>query len=145
MSRRLARRSRRLPILVALAVLALGRPSGAAPSDSTGNELGRQLYVKYCSACHGEGGKGDGVISQLMHPAPPDLTQIAKKENGKFPFYDVIRQIDGRETLRAHGNSDMPVWGEVFQAEEGDSPAKQAVARGKAMLIADYLERIQVK
>ena len=145
MSRRIARRSSRLSILAALAVLALGRPCGAAPSDSMENDLGRQLYLKYCSACHGEAGKGDGVVSQLMRPAPPDLTQIAKKENGKFPFYDVIRQIDGRETLRAHGNSNMPVWGEVFQADQGDSPAKQAVARGRAMLIAEYLERIQAK
>jgi hypothetical protein len=101
--------------------------------------------LRYCSACHGESGTGDGVVSQLMRPKPADLTQLAKQAGGKFPFYEVIRTIDGRETLRAHGNSDMPVWGEVFAGEEGESADRQEIARGKAVLITDYLESIQQK
>ena len=84
------------------------------------HQMGKQLYASYCSACHGENGKGDGVVSQFMHPKPADLTQLAKRAGGKFQFYDVVRTIDGRETLRAHGDPDMPVWGEVFVAEDGD-------------------------
>jgi len=114
-------------------------------SASQAQGWGKNLYMQYCSACHGPGGKGDGVLSNLMHPKPPDLTQLAKKSGGTFPFYGVIRIIDGRETVRAHGNSDMPVWGARFQAEDSGSPDAQAIARGKVVLIADYLESIQEK
>lgn len=109
------------------------------------HEIGKQLYARYCSACHGEGGKGDGVVSQFMRPKPADLTQLAKRAGGKYPFYEVVQTIDGRETLRAHGDPDMPVWGELFVAEEGASPDRQAIARGKVVLITDYLESIQQK
>jgi hypothetical protein len=80
-----------------------------------------------------------------MQPRPPDLTQLARKHGGKFPFYEVIRMIDGRETVRAHGDSAMPVWGTVFAGEEGAAPDAQLVARGKVVVITDYLERIQQK
>src|ERR1051325_495677 len=112
---------------------------------ASADDYGRKFYLRYCSACHGEGGKGDGVVSQAMQPKPADLTQLAKKASGKFPFYDVIRIIDGRETVRAHGDSNMPVWGDLFRAEEGSSAEAQAVARGKVVLIADYLESVQQK
>ena len=137
------RGSRTLHVLPMLAIVAVGVSAGV--TRSAAEDLGRGIYLKYCSACHGEGGKGDGVVSQLMLPKPPDLTQLARKASGKFPFYDVVQRIDGRETLRAHGDAAMPVWGVVFQAEEGESPDAQAIARGKVVLIADYLERIQQK
>jgi mono/diheme cytochrome c family protein len=124
--------------IVALALSALARPG-------SGEEFGPRLFGKYCSACHGPGGKGDGIVAQLMQPKPPDLTQLAKKNGGKFPYYEVIRLVDGRETVRAHGDSDMPVWGERFAAEEGGGPDAQAVARGKVVLIVDFLEKIQQK
>jgi mono/diheme cytochrome c family protein len=126
-------------IALALATAALSSPSAAE------DDMGKPLYLRYCSACHGPGGKGDGIVSQLMTPKPIDLTLLAKQAGGKYPFYDVIRRIDGRETVRAHGDSDMPVWGEVFEAEENAAPGAQAVARGKAVLIADYLGTIQQK
>ena len=124
-----------------VAVLSLA----ALVDRSAGEDYGARLYGQHCSACHGAEGKGDGIVSQLMQPKPPDLTQLAKKNGGKFPFYEIIQLVDGRETLRAHGKSDMPVWGEVFAADEGSTPEAQAVARGKVVLIVDHLERIQQK
>ncbi len=122
--------------LIVLPALALGDESA---------EYGKKLYGRYCSACHGSGGKGDGVVSQFMRPKPADLTQLAKKAGGKFPYYEVMRTIDGRETVRAHGDPDMPVWGVLFAEEEGNSPERHAVARGKVVLITDYIESIQEK
>jgi mono/diheme cytochrome c family protein len=142
MTKRIDLRSRTLHALAVLGVAALAVSAGVASADE---DLGRGLYLRYCSACHGEGAKGDGVVSQLMRPKPPDLTQLASKAKGKFPFYDVVRQIDGRETIRAHGGSTMPVWGVVFRSEEGESTGAEAVVRGKVVLITDYLERIQQK
>jgi hypothetical protein len=80
-----------------------------------------------------------------MNPRPSDLTQLAKKNKGEFPFMRVLRIIDGRETLRAHGDPDMPVWGEIFAMEAPGSLQKEATIRGKVLLITEYLESIQEK
>jgi mono/diheme cytochrome c family protein len=128
-----------LPLLGTL--LLLSTMAAAGESD----EYGKQLYGRYCSACHGAGGRGDGVVSQLMQPKPADLTQLAKQAGGKFPYYEVMRTIDGRETVRAHGDAAMPVWGTLFTEEEGESPKRYAVARGKVVLITDYVESLQQK
>lgn len=120
----------------------------AEPQRSLGDEPAnpaRTTYLRYCSACHGESGKGDGVVSQLMRPKPTDLTKLAKENKGEFPYARIMRVIDGRETVRAHGDPDMPVWGEIFQLEHGMTPDMQARVRGTLMLIVDHLSSIQVK
>ena len=106
---------------------------------------GKGTYLKYCSACHGPGGKGDGVVSQNLNPKPIDLTQLAKKAGGEFPTLKVIKAIDGRETPRAHGDSAMPVWGELFKSETGGSINPDAAVQGKVMEITSYLRAIQTK
>ena len=105
----------------------------------------KATYLRSCSACHGESGKGDGVVSHLMRPKPTDLTKLAKENKGEFPYARTMRVIDGREAVRAHGDPDMPVWGEIFHVEDGMTLNRQATVRGKLMLIVDHLSSIQVK
>jgi mono/diheme cytochrome c family protein len=118
---------------------------GAFAVPSRAEELGSRLYLRYCSDCHGPIGKGDGIIADLMTPRPIDLTQLAKKAGGKFPFYEVVGKIDGRETIRAHGAPDMPVWGEAFEKEDEGLPNAQAVGRSKVILITTHIETLQQK
>ncbi len=101
------------------------------------------LYRQYCSACHGTSGRGDGIVAPFLDPRPIDLTTIERNFQGPFPKYLVTMAVDGRDTVRAHGNSDMPVWGEVFAAEFLPSPTASDQARGKVMKIVDYIESIQ--
>jgi len=101
------------------------------------------MYRKYCGACHGIGGLGDGVVAPLMDPRPINLTDIKANFGGSFPKYLVVLTVDGRDTVRAHGESAMPVWGEVFAEELLPDPAARAKARGKVMEIVDYIESIQ--
>jgi mono/diheme cytochrome c family protein len=102
----------------------------------------RAVYLKYCSACHGSDGKGDGVASGTMRPKPANLTLLAKKHGGKFPYVLVKDIIDGRKRIAAHGESDMPVWGEVF-GEEKAATQPDTEIRGKVQQITDYLASIQ--
>ncbi len=102
-----------------------------------------ELYRQYCGACHGLTGQGDGVVASLLDPPPIDLTDIKQRFEGKFPKYLVTMTVDGRDTVRAHGESQMPVWGEIFAEEFLPDPAARAKARGKVMKIVDYLESIQ--
>ena len=101
--------------------------------------------MKYCSACHGEDAKGQGVVSGLMTPRPSDLTQMAKKNDGTFPFILTMQIIDGRDSRRAHGDPAMPVWGEIFRATLPSTLDHAAEARGKLILITEYLQSIQQK
>jgi mono/diheme cytochrome c family protein len=102
-------------------------------------------YLRYCGACHGPGGKGDGVASSFMRPKPVDLTQIAKQNGGTFPTMRVMEAIDGRQTVRAHGDPQMPVWGEIFADSAAEPSSKRAEVRSKLMAIANHIRSIQEK
>jgi mono/diheme cytochrome c family protein len=107
--------------------------------------VGKATYTQYCSACHGYEGKGNGPVASWLTAKPTDLTQIAKNAGGEFPMIKVIQAIDGTATVRGHGDSDMPVWGDRFRADGSASLNRQARMRGKILLITDYLRSIQVK
>jgi len=112
---------------------------------ATGSEAAKQAYLKYCSACHGSEGKGDGVVSGFMSPKPTDLTQLAKKAGGKFPFATVMQSIDGTASTRAHGDPDMPIWGEIFRAQAAGSLAKTAEVRGLVLMLTEHVQSIQAE
>jgi len=122
-----------------LMAVALLIATGARGQD--GNP-GRAAYLRYCSACHGADGKGEGVVSGFMRPKPSDLTALASQNGGVFPAARVREIIDGRSRLAAHGESEMPVWGEVF-TEEKAAAQPSAQVRGKLQLITSYLATIQ--
>ena len=124
-----------------LALLLLAAPSRAADAENPG----KALYLKYCGACHGPAGKGDGIAGTFMRPKPADLTQIAKKNGGAFPAQRTMEIIDGRKTVRAHGDPDMPVWGEVLSEELSGSLHRRAMVKGTLTLITDYIGSIQEK
>ena len=145
--------------VVATVVLVAG--VAVARADDPGLTQGKQLYMQYCASCHGPGGKGDGPKAASLKPGPGDLTQIAKGNNGRFPFYETMLVIEGRAPTaqnqdtslpgvagEAHGTSAMPVWGEVFSREElskGTSLDLQLQTTGKIMMITEFLQSIQAQ
>jgi mono/diheme cytochrome c family protein len=123
----------------------------AAPADRAAAadeaQPGRALYLRYCSACHGAEARGDGVAGSLMQPKPADLTKLSARYGGEFPMEQVVRTIDGRQALHAHGEPTMPVWGEVLSDQHGSGdkqrPAIERRVQSSIFLIADYLRTIQ--
>lgn len=81
-------------------------------------DAGAALYARYCATCHGEGGEGDGPSAALVTIPPANLTALARENDGVFPLARVIRRIDGRDLILAHG-SPMPVYGAFFDATRG--------------------------
>ena len=107
--------------------------------DSTGPEN----FARYCAACHGDGGKGDGPVAAAIAKPIPDLTRITERNNGKFPRQIIKNAIDGRWQIDAHGTQQMPVWGYEFWIEEGaNEEAEERVAIIIRNLI-EYIESIQ--
>jgi mono/diheme cytochrome c family protein len=106
-------------------------------------EPSEELYLRHCGACHGPGGRGDGIAATLMTPRPPDLTTIAERNGGTFPMGAVLTKMDGSQAVPAHGTREMPIWGERFEAEASDPASRHAEAHGKLLLIAEYVRSIQ--
>ena len=100
-------------------------------------------YMSYCASCHGEDGTGKGPLASELKKSPTDLTQLTK-ESGHFPYLQLRKVIDGSDTagsIRSHGTTKMPVWGNVFRKQAGSHPWSESQAR--IMNIVDYLASIQ--
>jgi len=119
--------------------------------DSTGEEN----FVRYCAACHGSGGHGDGPVATVIAKPIPDLTLIAARRDGKFPRQiiknaidgrwriDIKNAIDGRWRIDAHGTQQMPVWGYEFWIGAGAGNFSETRVNQILDGLIDYLESIQ--
>jgi mono/diheme cytochrome c family protein len=106
---------------------------------------GKPVYERYCAACHGREGKGDGPAMNLLTVKPADLTQINQRNSGTFPFWKIYRVIDGREEIRGHGSRDMPIWGAEFRSETSSNPDAQSRVRGRIFELVYFLRSIQTQ
>jgi mono/diheme cytochrome c family protein len=131
---------RTFKILAIAMGLAVNLAGFNAPSHAENASAGRLDYQATCAACHGKTGKGDGPLVPDLKTQPPDLTMLAKNNDGVFPAEVLYRIIDGRKTIRAHGTYDMPVWGSLFQRSGTEDAVKQRISG-----LIDYLKSIQVK
>jgi mono/diheme cytochrome c family protein len=101
-------------------------------------------FQNYCAVCHGADSRGQGIMSRFLTVRPADLTQLAKKSGGAFPFWQVYRTIDGREEVRGHGSRDMPIWGDRFRTQAGGNDSgSRAQAAGRLLGLVFYLQHIQ--
>ena len=131
-----------------LAVAAVSLSSQAALAQENELTLGKSSFGARCASCHGADGKGGGEIAGLFRIPPADLTTLAERAGGKFPFVDVYYTLIRGMEQPGHGDSDMPVWGDYFVADSledrGVTPGEAIeIAAGRAMSLALYLESIQ--
>ena len=103
---------------------------------------GKLLFMDFCAACHGETAKGDGLMSKALTIPPSDLTQLSLMNNGVFPTFRVVRQIDGRDPMLAHGG-DMPLFGEIFDFPDSAIAAESGQPIITAQSIVDIVTWLQ--
>lgn len=78
----------------------------------------------------------------MLKTPPPDLTSLAKRHGGKFPYeyaFDVLRF---GTRFNSHGSSDMPIWGPIFGSMEHYD---DAVVRKRIKDLSEYLASLQEK
>jgi mono/diheme cytochrome c family protein len=121
-------------------VLVWGLFAESLAADANG---GRQMYFKYCASCHGIEGKGNGPVSRDLKVKVPDLTVLKSKNKGIYPTDRVMSSIDGSRVVRAHGDRNMPVWGEVFREEHEKQKHTELTSLLKTKLIAEYVGTLQ--
>jgi hypothetical protein len=131
----------------------------AAASQAEDFDVGKSEFQSSCASCHGTEGKGKGPVSELLKVPPPDLTILAKKNNGVFPTNAVYETIYGSKTIPAHGTREMPIWGYRFNPVinlphivdpsydvlDPSRELREAIVRTRILAVIDYLSRIQEK
>lgn len=111
-------------------------------------DLGKQEYQAKCALCHGDEGKGDGPYQGQLSHTVPDLTTLARRNGGVFPFQKTYEIIDGRAELKAHGMREMPIWGERYRAESfgtSDTHVPESYVRARILALNEYLYRLQAR
>jgi mono/diheme cytochrome c family protein len=86
-------------------------PINPVPADDVSMERGRLLFERNCSVCHGEGGLGDGPITEFWKPdmnRPANLTEARMAEQSDGSLYLTISQ----------GFGAMPALGENLDQRE---------------------------
>jgi mono/diheme cytochrome c family protein len=120
-SRLIARGS--IAILI-LFLSAASTESGRAAAPDIGTESqrasGKNLYLKYCSQCHGEKGDGEGYAAVHLRPRPRNFTtgkfKVRTTPSGAVPTHqDLINII-------RHGMpyTSMPAWPNFSDSEVSD-------------------------
>jgi mono/diheme cytochrome c family protein len=135
-------RLRRVLIVTALVAMPLTGAAVAAPPDYV-MMSGRDLYERFCASCHGREGRGDGPVAASLAVEVPDLALIARRSGNVYPRERIVRIIDGRHILGAHGSRTMPVWGEDFSRLELGNPDAERVTRTVIERLADYVWLLQ--
>jgi CxxC motif-containing protein (DUF1111 family) len=134
--------------LCALAFFAGPLNRGMAGDGDGEDPVGLTEYELACMSCHGLDGKGDGPKARTLATKPADLTSLAKRNGGGFPARAVFDMIDGRGVIPAHGNREMPIWGERYRTtgDPGEDPAAvDGRARALIEALVAYIEAIQEK
>ncbi len=136
----------RVMVAVVAGVLLLGASGVAAEEEA----FGSREYRDHCASCHGMTARGDGPYASVLERTMPDLTLLSRKNNGVFPFERVIRIIDGREEVQAHGPREMPLWGQRYRMESLEQYAPlygsynvEDMVRGRILSLTFYLYTLQ--
>ena len=119
---------------IIVAALALCAAEGRAQDI----EAGGHLFLRYCAACHGMEGRGDGEMAAILTIEPTDLTRLSARNDGTFPTFEVARQIDGRDPLLAHGGV-MPLFGDFFEGQDTALRTETGQTMMTSWAIADLL------
>jgi mono/diheme cytochrome c family protein len=112
-------------------------------------DLGKREYDSKCAICHGQTGHGNGPYAGLLNIKVADLTTLAQRNHGMFPVLWVQEVIDGRQGFKAHGPSEMPIWGLDYLAKarefDLDPSETEAYVRMRILALTEYIYRLQAK
>lgn len=123
-------------------VLALSNPQDQQRPRPLAIEslAGRDNFDRYCAPCHGADAHGNGPAAKGLIRQPPDLTVLARANQGTFPSERLVTYVRGSEHGRTPGSGDMPSWGPLFM---GLDPSDARTTQRIANMVA-YLESLQV-
>lgn len=143
----------RRPALVSLGcvlVFALGcsrpgrfDPKTLDPTSPAALAAAADDYRAACAPCHGADGRGAGPRAATLQPAPTDLTLLAARHGGVFPFDDTVAVITSERAIDAHGTRAMPVWNIRLGGGNAASAVASIAAQRRVEMLARYVATLQ--
>jgi len=118
-----------------------GQQAQKTSEEALNGPSAAELYVQHCAACHGNDLKGSGPFP-APYRKPPDLTSLARRHGGKYPYTYVEKLLRGGVALPAHGPAEMPVWGTEFEAT---TPLSKTEVAQRIKALVNYIKSLQVK
>jgi mono/diheme cytochrome c family protein len=112
------------------------------PISKTNATSGKQMYVNYCAPCHGVDGKGHGPVAPALRTPPSDLTALSRNSRGKFPEAHIVAVLQNGSEIRAHGTTEMPVWGPILGKMNQTNPQDRML---RVSNLSRFLDNMQVK
>ena len=93
------------------------RAQGADVGSEAQRESGKQLYLRYCSQCHGEKGDGEGYAAPHLQPRPRNFTlgkyKVRTTPNGALPTHQDLVNI----IRKGMPYTSMPAWPNLSDQE----------------------------
>ena len=112
--------------------------AGSSASQNNQGSIGETTYLAYCALCHGIGG-APGMFADALKKAAPDLTELAKRNGGRFPDEKVSEIIrDGG--IGGHGTMRLLSWEKYFRRDSSAERADQLVQE-----LTEYLKQHQAQ
>lgn len=107
---------KKLLTITLLSILMVSTMASISLAEDKGNAAeGKTQYDNICAACHGPGGKGDGVASAALDPKPRDLSDASYVSTlSNEHLYKVINEGGAAVGLSPM----MAAWGGVLSEQQ---------------------------
>jgi len=112
------------------------------PPVPTVSASAQEMYMAYCAQCHGRDAKGGRSAAVTFGAKATNLTTLAKKNNGRFPYGMVKDAIRGDYHSEVYGPGEMPPWGFMFRYVGGGNRLEVEMRINR---LTEYLETLQEK
>jgi mono/diheme cytochrome c family protein len=106
-------------------------------------DIGKIEYEAKCASCHGIAARGDGPTAPYLTRKPPDMTTLAKANNGILPVAVMYQIIEGEKQVPGHGTREMPAWSDFYV--ESPFVVPETFRRARILALIEYINRLQAK
>lgn len=134
-------RSRHRTSIAVFILIVVAATAGLLGQEKPDRSSGAYLYRVFCTACHGDDGKGKGAAAATLRQAVPDLSLLSRDAGGIFPRERVLKSVENGGPTGVHVPGSMPSWGEAFARLE---PGKGTAEKWTQALV-DHIESLQAQ
>lgn len=118
-------------------------PDTLDPASPAARAAAAADYRAACAPCHGVDARGTGPVAPSLKRPPTDLTLLAARHGGTFPFDDTVAVIAGERAIDAHGTRAMPIWSTRLGSGDAASAVASIAEQRRIEMMARHLATLQ--